>query len=307
VTGSPAAGPQLTEVADGIYAFVQLPGGWCVSNAGLISGDDGLIIVDTAATQRRSAQLRRAAAALGAGPRRFVVNTHHHGDHTFGNHLFGPEATIIAHELAAREMTETGLALTQIWPDVDWGDIRVTLPSLTFRERLTLVLGGRTVELIHVGPAHTTNDVVVWLPESRVLFAGDVVFSGGTPFALMGSISGSLGAIERLSSLNPRTVVCGHGPVADAQVLAQNSRYLRWIVHRAQEGLAAGYSPLEAAMLGVSAEFAGLLDQERVVGNLHRAYGEQSGRLRPGAPIDVPSVFDEMVKYNGGNRPTCLA
>lgn len=303
VTATVAAG--LTEVADGVHAYTQLPGGWCVSNAGVIAGDDGLLLVDTLATQQRARHLRRAAEGLRAGPVRTVVNTHHHGDHVFGNAVFDG-AEIIGHEALGPEMAETGLALTLLWPDVDWGDVELRPPGTTFADRLVLTVGGLTVELLHVGPAHTTNDVVVWLPEQRVLFAGDVVLAGCTPFALMGSVSGSLTAIERLAGLGAETVVCGHGPVSGPGVLAENAAYLSWVTELAATARAQGLAPLEAARSGVPERFAGLLDPERLVGNLHRAYAELAG-AGPGAPLDVPPVFGEMIEFNGGRRPTCLA
>ncbi|SDD12388.1 MBL fold metallo-hydrolase [Actinokineospora iranica] len=298
------------EVGDGVFAYTQPPGGWCVSNAGVIAGRDGAVVVDTLATQRRARRLREFVDGLPVGPRRTVVNTHHHGDHTFGNQVFGPAAAIVAHERAAEEMAETGLALTSLWPEVEWGDVRVTLPTATFTDRITLTVGDTRVELIHVGPAHTTNDVVAWLPESRVLFAGDVVLAGCAPFSLMGSVSGTLAAIERLRGLDPATVVCGHGPVTGPEVFEENAAYFRWIQRCAATGVAQGWTPLRTAReLGLG-EFAHLLDPERVVGNLHRAFAEHldaPAGAAAGAPMDVPPVFGEMVDYNDGKLPTCLA
>jgi cyclase len=297
---------RLREVADGVFAYVQEPGGWCMSNSGVIAGRDGAVVIDTLATHRRTTQLRRAVDGLTSGSRRVLVNTHHHGDHTFGNHLFGSSAVVVAHELAVEEMSTTGLALTSLWPDVDWGDVRVTLPTVTFPDRLTLGLDDRRVELVHVGPAHTCNDVIAWLPAERVLFAGDVVLSGCTPFSLMGSIAGTLTAIDRLRDLAPTTIVCGHGPPVGTAVLDTNAAYLRWVQQVAAEGAAAGQTPLEAAREADLGDFAELLDPERIVGNLHRAYAE----LREGsdAPaVEVAPVFGEMVAFNGGRTPTCLA
>ncbi len=297
---------RLVEIADGVYAFTQPNGGWCLNNAGVLVGGEGVVVVDTAATEARAVRLREAVDGLGAGPGRMLVNTHHHGDHTFGNFAFGAGTTIVAHEQARVEMADTGLALTGLWPDVPWGDVRVVLPTLTFRDGVTLYQGDRRVELIHVGPAHTTNDVVAWLPTERVLFAGDVVLSGCTPFNLMGSIEGALAAVERLQRLNPVTVVCGHGPVSGPEVFDQTERYLRWLLDLARHGLAEGWSPLGAAREADLGEFADLVDPERVVGNLHRAYDELCGGAR-GRPLDVVTIFREMVEFNGGKLPECLA
>jgi cyclase len=183
--------------------------------------------------------------------------------------------------------------------------VALTLPNLTFSNRLTLHNGGLVAELFHVGPAHTTNDVVVWLPEARVLFAGDVLFNGVTPFALMGSVAGSIAAVERLRALGPAVIVPGHGGVGGPELLDQNAAYLNWLSRLAADGFAAGLSPLELAKEADLGEFAVLVDSERVVGNLVRAYSELRGETL-GAPLDVLAAFQLMIDYHGG-LPACFA
>src|SRR5215469_11591632 len=130
--------------------------------------------------------------SLDVGSIRTIVNTHFHGDHVFGNGLMGHDVTIVAHELTRYDIVATGLGLTRLWPAVTWGCVAPIAPTVTFTDRLTLHQGDLTIELIHVGTAHTTGDVVAWLPDERILFTGDVAFSGGTPYLLMGSVQGSL-------------------------------------------------------------------------------------------------------------------
>jgi len=296
------AAPALEELTGGVYAFIQPDGGWCVNNSGVIVGGGTTVLIDTAATQARTRRLRDAVTAVAGGAPRLLINTHHHGDHVFGNALFAPEATIIAHERTRTEMAEAGLGLQQLWPDVDWGETQLTLPTLTFRDAITIYAGELRLEVFHVGNAHTTNDVVVWLPERRVLFAGDVVMAGMTPFCLMGSVAGSLSAIEQLRALNPETIVTGHGPVAGPEVLDSTEAYLRWVQAVAQEGQSAGLPPLEAARAADLGEYATLGDTERLVGNLSRAYAELDGAA-PGAPIDILTPFGQMMEYHGGPLP----
>jgi cyclase len=292
----------LTPVADGLFAWVQPDGGWCLSNAGVITDSGQCVLVDTAATRARATALRDAVTAVAPAGPRVVVNTHHHGDHVFGNGVFAGQAAIVAHERCRSEMAEAGLGLQGLWPDVDWGVDELTLPSLTFASRLDLYAGDLQVELLHAGPAHTTNDVVAWVPEHRVLFAGDVAMSGVTPFCLMGSVRGSVEAIGMLRGLGPRVVVPGHGPVRGPEVLDENEAYLRWVQRVAERGHRAGRKPLDAARDTGPAGFAGLLDPERLVGNLHRAYAELDGAPL-GAPIDIMGGFGEMIEYHGGPLP----
>lgn len=299
------APPSLQQVADDVYAYVQPGGGWCVNNAGLVVGTGRTVLVDTAATESRTRRLREAVARVAPGGVDFVVNTHFHGDHTFGNGQFTPRAVVVAHERTRSDSAESGLHMRELWPAVEWGRTPLTLPQLTFRDGLTLHTGGPRTELLHVGPAHTASDVAAWVPERSVLFAGDVVWSGVTPYVLMGSVSGSLRALELMRELRPRVVVPGHGPVGGPELLDFTEAYLRLLRRLAVEGLRAGLTPLDAARHADLGEFAALVDPERLVGNLHRAYAEEEG-LAPGARIDVFSSFKEMVEFNGG-PPACHA
>ncbi|WP_327189458.1 MBL fold metallo-hydrolase [Streptomyces xinghaiensis] len=296
---------RLDRIADGVYAFVQPPGGWCLNNAGLVADGNGAVLVDTAATESRARRLREEVERIAPGGPDYVVNTHFHGDHVFGNGQFAPRAAIVAHEGTRADTAEAGLALRGLWPDVEWGETPLVLPTLTFRDELTLHAGGLRTELLHVGPAHTANDVVAWVPDRRVLFAGDVVWSGVTPYVLMGSIEGSLRALDRLRALAPRTVVPGHGPVGGPELLDRTGAYLRWIGALAEQGVRDGSTPLEVAERADLGEFSALLDAERLVGNLHRAFAERQG-LPPGARIDVAASFREMAGFHGG-LPPCHA
>jgi cyclase len=140
-----------------------------------------------------------------------------------------------------------------------------------------------------------------------VVFAGDLLFNGGTPFALMGSISGWIEVLETvLGPLGARTLVPGHGPVCGPEVIDDVLAYLRFVQRTAEQAKAAGLSPLQAALAADLGVFKDLLDAERIVGNLHRAYLELDGAER-GAPIDLAQALGDMVAYNGGRPLTCHA
>ncbi|MFF4602240.1 MBL fold metallo-hydrolase [Streptomyces sp. NPDC001339] len=298
--------PYLTELAAGVHAFIQPDGGWCLNNAGFVTDGDATLVVDTAATERRAQLLRRRIAESGAPTPRLLVNTHHHGDHTYGNSVFTPEATIVGHAACRSELLAAGHQLHAVWPQVEYGDIRLTPPTVTYREELTLHVGGTEVRLIHPGVAHTTGDTIVWLPRQRVVFAGDLVFHGGTPFLFMGSLAGSLRALRLLRSLDAAVVVPGHGPVAGPEVYDGVERYLEFVGRLAEEGRAAGRTPLEAARGADLGPFAELAEPERLVANLHRAYAELAGAA-PGSPLDVVAGFGDMTVLNGGVPVACHA
>ncbi|MEU0271561.1 MBL fold metallo-hydrolase [Streptomyces sp. NPDC006307] len=302
----PVTDPYTVQLAPGVHAYVQPDGGWCLNNAGFITDGETTVLVDTAATERRALWLRDALLEHGAALPRFVVNTHHHGDHTYGNSVFTPGATVVGHGACRREVLTAGKQLHLVWPQTDFGDIRVTAPSLTYEDRLTLHVGSTEVELIHPGVAHTPGDTIVHLPEQSVVFTGDLVFEGGTPFLASGSLRGSLRAVELLRSLGARTVVPGHGPLTGPAAYDATERYLRYVAELAEEGHAKGLTPLEVARQADLGEFAEWRESERLVANVHRAYAELDGEPE-GAPLDIAAVFGDMTAMNGGVPVACHA
>ncbi|NLU69009.1 MBL fold metallo-hydrolase [Streptomyces sp. HNM0574] len=304
--GAGAGEPYVQELAPGVHAYVQPDGGWCLNNAGWVTDGENTLLVDTAATLRRAHRLREAVRASGAPLPSALVNTHHHGDHTYGNSVFAPEATVIGHTACRRETLRAGHQLHQIWPEVDFGDVVVTAPTVTYPDELTVHVGELEVRLIHPGVAHTPGDTVVWLPERRVAFAGDLIFHQGTPFLLMGSLAGSLRALERLRALDARTVVPGHGPVTGPEVYDTTERYLRFVDELARDAHPRGLTPLEAARGAELGEFAELAESERLVANLHRAYAELDGRP-PGAELDITAAWRDMELLRDGRPLACHA
>ncbi len=301
------APPSTVEVAERTYAFVQPDGTWFINNAGFVVGDDHVVLIDTCATEARTRALLDAVAAVTDAPVRIVVNTHHHGDHTHGNYLCAA-ATIVGHRRCREEVERMGImTLDSVWGEVPWGALELRSPDLTFEDGIDLTVGDEVVEVRAFGsPAHTTNDVVAWLPSRRVLYTGDLVFHGGTPFVVMGSISGSLASLDWLRSFEPEVIVPGHGPVCGVEALDGIEAYFRFVADLAAEGAAEGVTPLELARRTDLGPFAGLTDPERLVANLHRAFAEQAG-TPPGEAIDYLTAFSDMLELNGGGPLRCLA
>ena len=195
-----------------------------------------------------------------------------------------------------------------IWTEVEWGDLEVAPPFLTFETAVTLWADELRCEVRYVGsPAHTTNDSIIHIPDRSVLFAGDLLFNGGTPFLLMGSITGAIEVLEQVvAPLGAQTIVPGHGPVGGPELIDDVLGYLRFVQDTARRGRDAGLSPLDAARQTDLGRYADLLDPERIVGNLHRGYAELDGAER-GAPIDLVAALTDMIAYNGGRPLTCHA
>lgn len=312
-SGAQLAPPRVEEVSAGVYAYIQPDGTWWINNAGFVVGADRVAAVDACATEARTRRFLASIAATSGGlPVRTLVNTHHHGDHTHGNYLFG-DATIVAHERCREEILAEGsplasrLVSTGTWTEVEWGNIRSAAPFLTYTDRISLYVDDIKCEVIHVGtPAHSTNDSIVWIPDRRVLFAGDLLFNGGTQFLLTGSVTGALEAVAGLKDLGAQTIVPGHGPVCGPEVIDRVLAYLHFVMDLARAGQAHGMPALEVALAADLGEFAALTDTERLAGNLHRAYADLAGAAH-GAGIDTQAALADMIRYNGGKPLTCRA
>jgi cyclase len=299
---------RVEEVGEGVFAYVQPDGTWFINNTGFLVGRRGVVSVDSCSTVRRTRAYLDAIGRVTPRPVRTLINTHHHGDHTFGNFLFDG-ATVVGHEETRTNVLRWGRPIdAPIWTEVDWGDIDLEPPFLTYTDGVTVWVDDLRCEVRHTGtPGHTTNDSIVWLPDRKVLFCGDLLFNGGTPFLLQGSVTGAIEVLtEVLEPLGAETIVPGHGPVAGPELIRDVLGYLRFVDETARSAHAAGLSPLEAARATDLGEYAHLTDPERIVGNLHRAFAELSG-APPGAPVDAVAALTDMVAFNGGRPLTCLA
>jgi cyclase len=303
------APPRVQEVSDGVFAYIQPDGTWFINNTGFLVGSTGVTSIDACSTERRTRAYLEAIATRSPQPVRTLINTHHHGDHTHGNYLFGG-ATIVAHDRCRDEVLAAGLPrLSGVFEDVEWGGLQVAPPFLTYADRVTLYSDDLRCEVRYVGaPAHTTNDSIVWIPERSVLFSGDLIFNGGTPFLLMGSVAGAIDILEDVvKPLAPRTIVPGHGDVCGPEVIDDVLGYLRFVLDVARRGRDARLSPLQAARLTDLGPYADLTDRERIVGNLHRAYADLDAPEDRGAKLNTAAALADMVTYNGGRPLSCLA
>jgi cyclase len=300
----------LSAVADGVFAWLQPDGSWWINNAGAITTPDGVVLVDTCATERRTRALLDAVGhATDGAPIIASINTHQHGDHTYGNSLLPGSTVVIGHE-----NTRAGLLADPVidgcppfWnPVPDWGAVTRRPPTLTTRTGLTLHHADRRIDVLHPGyPAHTTGDLVAWLPQQGVLFVGDLLFHRVTPLVFMGSVDGALRVLDWIAQFEPAHVVPGHGPLIDAnalpEVLDVHRRYYRLVHEAAEAGLREGLDPPAAARRCALGSFANLPDAERIVLNIHRAYADHTG-----TELDIERAFRDTVSFNGGPMHTAV-
>ena len=289
----------LHNVGERVWAWTLPDGGYGWSNAGLVGGDGASLLVDTLFDLALTREMLDAMRPITDGaPITAAVLTHSNGDHTHGNQLLGSSVRIIAATGTAEEvahgMAPEMLTMTQVadlgpvgtpyarerFEPFDFSGITVRNADQTFDHELVVDVGGRHVNLLDLGPAHTAADTVVHVPDAGVLFAGDLLFIGCTPIVWAGPISNWVAACDTMLALDAPTVVPGHGPITDPDGIRAVRGYLAHVAEQAEAAHRQGLSFAEAADTIDLGEYADWLDAERVVVNVYQRYRE----LEPGTP-----------------------
>jgi glyoxylase-like metal-dependent hydrolase (beta-lactamase superfamily II) len=293
------------------YAWLMPDGTWGWSNAGLITGAAESLLIDTLFDVPMTREMLNGLAPVTEeNPIRTVVNTHANGDHWFGNELVS-EAQIIASAPTAAEMRSNGPELIRglltepgalgqfanhIFAPFDFESITPTVATRTFDDELELQVGDTEVRLYNLGPAHTTGDTVVYVPGARTLYAGDLLFIGGTPISWAGPISHWIEACQFMLDLEVDTIVPGHGPVTDKVGVQAVMDYLRYVEAEATKRHADGLTAAEAAREINLGRFAELNERGRLAQNVLAVYYE----LDPEANrVDTREVFRRIGELEG--------
>ena len=290
----------LHEVADRVWAWILPDGGYGWSNAGLVAGDGASLLVDTLFDLALTREMLTAMKAItDRAPITDALITHSNGDHTHGNQLLDGSVRIIAAEGTAEEiahgMAPEMLAMAQTanlgpiatpyardrFGHFDFSGIKLRNADQTFDHHLTIEVGGRQINMLNLGPAHTAADSVVHVPDAGVLFGGDLLFIGCTPIVWAGPIANWVAACDAMIALDAPTVVPGHGPITDPDGIRAVRGYLAHVAEQAEAAYRKGLSWAEAADTIDLGEYASWLDAERVVVNVYQRYRE----LDPNTPL----------------------
>jgi 2-keto-4-pentenoate hydratase/2-oxohepta-3-ene-1,7-dioic acid hydratase in catechol pathway/glyoxylase-like metal-dependent hydrolase (beta-lactamase superfamily II) len=294
----------LHNVGDRVWAWMLPDGGYGWSNAGLVAGEGASLLIDTLFDLHLTREMLTAMQPITDGaPITDAVITHSNGDHTHGNQLLDAAVRIIAATGTAEEvahgMAPEMLAMTQVadlgpagtpyvrerFGPFDFTGITLRNADVTFDKNLHTEVGGRPVDLVNLGPAHTAADTVVHIPDAGVLFAGDLLFIGCTPIVWAGPIVNWIAACDAMIALDAPTVVPGHGPITDPDGIRVVRGYLVHVAEQAETAYRQGLSFAEAADTIDLASYADWLDAERVVVNVYQRYRE----LDPNIP-ELPVV-----------------
>jgi glyoxylase-like metal-dependent hydrolase (beta-lactamase superfamily II) len=309
-------GKGLHQVGSNVYAYLQPDGSWGWSNAGLIVAGEQALLVDTLYDLDLTAEMLQTMNVAISTPNPLsigtLINTHANGDHTFGNELVvGAEIISSAHtaeemrketspaQMAqllklAPQLGKAGEYFFQAFSKFKYEAVHLTLPTRTFVGELSLKVGQQEVQLMEVGPAHTQGDTIVYIPATKTVFTGDILFIGGHPIMWAGPIGNWIKACDKILSLDVEVIVPGHGPVTDKAGVLKFREYLEYMTEQAKLGYDKGLDAFETAkeLFDRPSPYSAWANRERMVITVDTLYREFKGPSSP--PLDVLALFGKM-------------
>ena len=273
------------ELADGVWAAIVIPTGLAASNSGIVDLGDHTLVFDTTLSPASAVDLRSAAEYLSGRPVTYVLNSHWHQDHVFGNAAFAPETEIYTSartsELIAEKIPTIMDEFKKEWPELqkqwiesakvakdeteklDFEDgirfaqkiidtfpqLELRLPDQTITDRLEFKGSKRTAEFITYGGGHTDSDVFLHLPAEKIIFTGDLLVVKNHPGMASGHPREWLGILSKIRLLDPVCLVPGHGQLGTLTDIALIERYINELLQMAEQNLHVGGTAETAAAL----------------------------------------------------------
>lgn len=282
----------FAKLGEGAYAFTTEGD----PNTGVIVGDDGVMVIDTQATPHMAAQVVERIHEVTDKPVKFIVLSHYHAVRVLGAAAYRA-GNVIASRLTYEMIAERG---QQDWesefgrfPRLFEGHESIpglTGPTIVFDDRLTVDLGNRKVEIMHVGKGHTQGDTIAWLPEQRILFAGDLVEYGATPYTGDAHLTDWPATLQRLRDMKPERMVPGRGdallnPAQCDEALEMTRAFITDLFDTAKEGRNKGWDlkrVFDACKRRMDPKYGGWVIYEHGMPfDVARAYDEAGGLIRP--------------------------
>lgn len=215
----------LVELAEGVYGYTAEGD----PNSGVIIGEESVMVIEAQATPRMAADVVAHVRSVTDKPIKYLFLTHYHAVRVLGASAYGAQEIITSQktwEMIHERGKQDWDSEFQRFPRLFRGHESIpglTWPSLTFDARMTVDLGNRKVELLHLGEGHTRGDAVAWLPDEQVLFAGDLVEYGATPYCGDAQLKKWGPTLQRLSALKPKALVPGRGAALTTATTCQEA------------------------------------------------------------------------------------
>ncbi len=331
----------LYDLKKDAYAWMVPNGSWGESNAGLICGAGESLLVDTLwDVPKTKTMLDTMEPFLEGRALKTVVNTHSDGDHFWGNELVKDLeiiTSIKSYEEMKTQKPRSMLLLQKIgrflsvvplvgnsrvghWfqsmsKPYEFDSVTPTLPSCTFEDFLQVEVGGREVHLIEVGPAHTDGDLLVYVPDAKLLYTGDILFIGSTPVMWAGPVSNWVRACDTILDMDVETIVPGHGPITDKEGVKLVRDYWVFLDQQIKDKYDQGKTAQQAAEeVVLSDEFqemphASWNSPERMMVSAHTLFRHYQGRTdSPGIPELLRTLYRqaELAHKLPNAQPACM-
>lgn len=302
----------LHQLTKHVYTYLLPPGTWGLNNAGLIVDDKSVLIdtlYDIPSTQILKNDISKVIGTEKAVD--YVINTHANGDHFYGNSLF-KDSTILSTKICADEMLDmlpkkmemfqklyfllgkAGKYFNREFKRFKFSGIETELPSRTFKDEFILNLKNLEVHLKDLGPVHTKSDVVVHIPEEKVIFAADILFINGTPIIWEGPYENMMKACDYIIGTKSEYIVPGHGPVAVNRDVEKVKSYCSFIYEKSIKCNEKGMSVYDASVSIDLGEYKQWHHPERIVLNINAFYREFDPSFKGFSSI---KLFGLMEKY----------
>lgn len=261
---------KLEQIGDGVYAAIHKPGGQAIANGGFVDLGEEVLVFDSFLSIAAASDLKKAVGELTGKPVRWVVNSHSHNDHIRGNQVYVPEASIVStpeirdyllehgHKEAVEEQsfapgrmavfqnnlndakTEAEIQDAKMWLGYfeamveTYPILEITPPNVVFDDTMTIYGSKRTVTLLEFQHGHMESDIVLYLPEDKILFASDLVFIEMHPYMADGDPAGLRNTLAKLMDLQVDDVVPGHGEVGNKEDIEAMIGYIDMVNNLAE-------------------------------------------------------------------------
>jgi cyclase len=277
---------KTVEVLPNVFTMVHGEG--IDSNTTFIITKEGVIVIDTrvspAEAEKVMAEIRKRTDL----PIVYTINTHYHGDHTFGNQVFSGSKAIIAHKNVRRSLLgargEEHLQQFKPFNIPDLDAVRVTLPTMVYEKKMDVYLGGYHLQLVHLGRGHTDGDTLIILQELRTVITGDLIYNRQLPYLAEGYLDEWIDGLQYLEDQDNELVIPGHGNVGGKPVILGMKYYLLTLKGLVLEQIKDGKSlkeTIEALHPVLQEKYKSWEKAERIDSNIERAYLEYSLKEKP--------------------------